>query len=238
MQGERVYHRRRHRRFRRLLAKYLRRAVRHRRARQTGHGPACEREREGEREQEDRKKSDQSSRSEKRKISRCSFSPSLPLSLPPSSIRTSSPSSLNSGRQRVIYCAAKEREGGRVGGLQRPADYVTPPVVRISPRHNTTAVASASSPTNSAAVCVYCSGVINGTHLAPRVPDGAERQGRQRRAGAGASVGEAKLAEYINRRLGERGRERVPRLSIRPRRRPSALFLMIVLEWFVAAGSR
>ena len=77
------------------------------------------------------------------------------------------------------------RESGRVGGLQRPADYVTPPVVRISPRHNTTAVASASSPTNSAAVCVYCSGVINGTHLAPRVPDGAERQGRQRRAGAG-----------------------------------------------------
>ena len=61
----------------------------------------------------------------------------LPLSLPPSSIRTSSPSSLNSGRQRVIYCAAKEieRESGRTataGGLR----YSSGSSYFAAPQHN------------------------------------------------------------------------------------------------------
>ena len=160
----------------------------------------------------------------------------LPLSLPPSSIRTSSPSSLNSGRQRVIYCAAKEieRESGRTataGGLR----YSSGSSYFAAPQHNRRRLGVAHE------LCVYCSGVINGTHLAPRVPDGAQRQGRQRRAGGRGRRG-GKIGRIYQTQNGRKREGKGSRLSIRPRRRPrrrpSALFLMIVLEWFVAAGSR
>ena len=136
--------------------------------------------------QEDRKKSDQSSRSEKRKISRCSFPLSLPLSLPPppSSIRTSSPSSLNSGRQRVIYCGERERERERVcnghppGGLRYSSgsSYFAAPQPRCR------------RPELRLRTYNIAAGVINGTHLAP-IPEpqttehNTEREGREGKIG-------------------------------------------------------
>ena len=166
--------------------------------------------------------------------------PSPPLSLSPSIIHPHIIAEQFKLWPTTCNLLRGEIERGRVGGLQRPEDYVTPPVVRISPRHNTTAVASASPP-NSAAVCVYCSGVINGTHLAPRVPDGAQRQGRQRRAGGrgrgrrGGKIG--RIYQPQNGRKREGGKGFPDCRSVRGGVR-LPFFLMIVLEWFVAAGSR
>ena len=114
-----------------------------------------------------------------------------------------------------------------MGGLQRPEDYVTPPVVRISPRHNTTAVASAS-PTNSLGRRLRILQRSYKWHpLSPQSP-GRSTAPREAEEGGRARVRASGRQNWPNISTAEwekkGGRERVPRLSIRPRRRPSALF--------------
>ena len=185
--------------------------------------------------QEDRKKSDQSSRSEKRKISRCSLARSfLPPSVPPppTSIRTSSPSSLNSGRQRVIYCGERERERER--GLQRPASVRPPGGLRYSSSGSSYFAAPQPPPPpppppppNS----VYCSRSYKWHPLSPHSP---RRSTAQHREGGREGERAAGRQNWPNTSAVEWEKEGKGSPSVRL---SLSLFLRIVLEWLLAASA-
>ena len=160
-----------------------------------------------------------------------SLSPSIP---PPSSIRTSSPSSLNSGRQRVIYCAERERERGGGGSCNgRPRPSVRPPGgLRYLSSSSYFAAPQLPPPPPSNSACVYCSRSYKWHPLSPQSPRRSTAT-RGERAAAGRQ-------NWPNISAAEWEKEGKGSPSVRPSVSLSvclSLFPMIVLEWLLAAGS-